>query len=206
LFQQTEPLLYEMGRSPEEQRTAGTYARQILNRSLIDLSWNSSRLEGNTYLLLETELLVEQGEAAEGRNAMETQMILNHKAAIELLMKQAAEVGFNRYTILNLHALLFDNFRADPQACGRLRTSPVRIGGTVYHPLEIPQLIDKCFRQILVLALEIEDPFEQAFFAMVHLPYLQPFLDVNKRVSRFAANIPLIRQNLCPLSLLSAYL
>jgi len=35
---------------------------------------------------------------------------------------------------------------------------------------------------------------------MVHLPYLQPFEDVNKRVSRSAANIPLIKHNLCPLS------
>jgi Fic family protein len=35
---------------------------------------------------------------------------------------------------------------------------------------------------------------------MVHLPYLQPFVDVNKRVSRLAANIPLIQHNLCPLS------
>jgi Fic family protein len=142
---------------------------------LIDLSWNSSRLEGNAYSLLETKLLVEQGKPAEGRNAMETQMILNHKAAIEPLVEQAAEVGFNRYTILNLHALLFDNFRANPKACGRLRTSPVRTGGTVYHPLEIPQLIDKCFRLILVLALEIEDPFEQAFFTMVHLPICSHF-------------------------------
>ena len=35
---------------------------------------------------------------------------------------------------------------------------------------------------------------------MVHLPYLQPFEDVNKRVSRLAANMPLIRRNFCPLS------
>ena len=35
---------------------------------------------------------------------------------------------------------------------------------------------------------------------MLHLPYLQPFEDVNKRVSRLAANIPLVRLNLCPLS------
>jgi Fic family protein len=35
---------------------------------------------------------------------------------------------------------------------------------------------------------------------MVHLPYLQPFEGVNKRTSRLAANIPLIRHNLCPLS------
>ncbi len=50
------------------------------------------------------------------------------------------------------------------------------------------------------MAAEIRDPFEQAFFLMVHLPYLQPFEDVNKRVSRLAVNIPLIRCNLCPLS------
>lgn len=192
--------LYEMGGSPESQHPAGTYARQIFNRLLIDLSWNSSRLEGNTYSLLETELLLELGEAAEGKDALEAQMILNHKAAIEFLVKQAAETGFNNYTILNLHALLSDNLLPNPQACGRLRAIPVGIGGTVYHPLEVPQLIDECFLQILATASEIEDPFEQAFFIMVHLPYLQPFEDVNKRVSRLAANIPLIRRNLCPLS------
>jgi len=192
--------LYEMGCSPKEQHPAGIYARQIFNRLLIDLSWNSSRLEGNTYSLLETELLLESGEIAEGKDALEAQMILNHKAAIELLVEQAAEVGFNNYTILNLHALLSDNLLADPQACGRLRAIPVGIGGTVYHPLEVPQLIDECFRHILVTAIEIEDPFEQAFFVMVHLPYLQPFEDVNKRVSRLAVNIPLIRRNFCPLS------
>ena len=192
--------LYEIGGSPESQLPAGTYARQIFNRLLIDLSWNSSRLEGNTYSLLETELLLELGEAAEGKDTLEAQMILNHKAAIELLVEQAVEVGFNNYTILNLHALLSDNLLADPQACGRLRAIPVGIGGTVYHPLEVPQLIDECFRQILATASEIIDPFEQAFFVMVHLPYLQPFEDVNKRVSRLAANIPLIRRNFCPLS------
>jgi len=192
--------LLEMGRSPEGPRPAGTHARQIFSRLLIDLSWNSSRLEGNTYSLLETERLLELGEAAEGKDALEAQMILNHKAAIELLVEQATEVGFNRYTILNLHALLSDNLLADPLACGRLRAIVVEIGGTVYHPLEVPQLIDECFRQILDTAAAIADPFEQAFFAMVHLPYLQPFEDVNKRVARLAANLPFIRENLSPLS------
>ena len=70
----------------------------------------------------------------------------------------------------------------------------------MYHPLEVPQLIEECFQQVLDTAAAIREPFEQAFFAMVHLPYLQPFEDVNKRVSRLGANIPLVRQNLCPLS------
>ena len=121
--------LYELGLSPEEQHAAGTYARQIFNRLLIDLSWNSSRLEGNMFSLLETELLLADGEAAEGKSAMETQMIVNDKAAIELLVDQASEVGFNRFIVLNLHALLSDNLLADPQACGRLRTISVGISG-----------------------------------------------------------------------------
>ena len=197
---ETRQRLLEMGRPPDGDRPAGTYARTIYSRLLIDLSWNSSRLEGNTYSLLETERLLELGEAADGKDALEAQMILNHKAAIDLLVQQADEIGFNRYTILNLHALLADNLLADPQAGGRLRHIPVGIDGTVYYPLEVPQLIDECFQRILDTATAIADPFEQAFFALVHLAYLQGFEDVNKRVSRLAANIPLIRGNLCPLS------
>ena len=192
--------LLEIGRLPGDDRPAGTFARTIYDRLLIDLSWNSSRLEGNTYSLLETERLIEFGEAADGKDALEAQMILNHKAAIELLVGQADEIGFNRYTILNLHALLSDNLLADPQASGRLRNIPVGIKGTVYHPLEVPQLIEECFGSILDTAAAISDPFEQAFFALIHLAYLQGFRDVNKRVARLAVNIPLIHGNLCPLS------
>lgn len=192
--------LLGQGRSPDGERPAGTYVRQIFSRLLIDLSWNSSRLEGNTYSLLETERLLEFGESAEGKDAKEAQMILNHKAAIELLVEQAPEIGFNRYTVLNLHGVLSHNLLADPQASGRLRARAVQIAGTVYHPLEVPQLVEECFHQILDTAAAIQDPFEQAFLVMVHLPYLQPFEDVNKRVSRLAANIPFIRENLSPLS------
>ena len=196
----TRQRMLEMGRPPDHERPAGTFARTIYGRLLIDLSWNSSRLEGNTYSLLETERLLDLGEAAEGKDALEAQMILNHKAAIELLVEQADEIGFNRYTILNLHGLLADNLLADPQAGGRLRRIGVGVDGTVFHPLEVPQLIDECFQKILDTAAAIADPFEQAFFALVHIAYLQGFEDVNKRVSRLAANIPLIRGNLCPLS------
>jgi hypothetical protein len=67
-------------------------------------------------------------------------------------------------------------------------------------PIAIPQVIEDTFDLLLQKAAAIPDPFEQAFFAMVHIPYLQPFSDVNKRTSRLAANIPLIRANLCPMS------
>lgn len=192
--------LHEIGAPGIGEQPAGTFAKQILSRLLVDLAWNSSRLEGNTYSLLDTERLLELGEEAEGKQRVEAQMILNHKEAIEFLVEEAGQVGFDRRTILNLHGLLANNLLANPAATGRLRRIAVGIAGSVFHPLEVPQLIDECFRQLVAKAADIADPFEQALFVMVQLPYLQPFDDVNKRVSRLAANIPLIKRNLAPLS------
>ncbi len=192
--------LADIGKPSIAAQNAGTYAKNILSRLLIDLSWNSSRLEGNTYSLLDTKRLVEFGEEAEGKDRREAQMILNHKAAIEFLVQSADDIGFNRLTVPNLHALLADGLLEDPDSPGRLRTILVGIDGSPYHPPGVPQLIEECFDQMLTTAAAITDPFEQALFVMAQLPYLQPFDDVNKRVSRLAANIPLIKRNLCPLS------
>jgi hypothetical protein len=193
-------LLLKTGGTGLPNAPAGTYAKQILKRLLVDLSWNSSRLEGNTYSLLDTEQLINAGHSALDKTSSETQMILNHKEAIEFIVSTDGYIGFNRYTICNIHALLSNNLLPDPAAPGRLRRFGVGISRSVYTPLEIPQQIELIFDQILEKANKIGDPFEQAFFAMVHLPYLQPFEDVNKRVSRLAANIPLNRHNLVPLS------
>jgi fido (protein-threonine AMPylation protein) len=196
----TRARLHALGRAPGGQQPAGTYARQILDRLLIDLSWASSRLEGNTYTRLDTKNLIELGTLAVGKDQRDAQMILNHKAAIEMLVENVDEVGFDRYTVCNLHALLSENLLPDSSAAGRLRRIDVGISGTVYQPLSIPQQLDELFDRMLAAAAAIRDPFEQAFFVVVQLPYLQPFEDVNKRVSRIAANIPFIKLNLAPLS------
>ena len=192
--------LHERGHTPDPERPAGTYAREIYENLLIDLSWASSRLEGNTYSRLDTASLLKFGQVAEGKDAREAQMVLNHKRAIDFLVEEAEELAFNRRTLLTLHALLSENLVGDPADEGRLRRRIVQITGTTYTPVAIPQVIEDCFAQFLERADAIDDPFEQAFFSMVHLPYLQPFVDVNKRTSRLAANIPLIHKNLSPLS------
>lgn len=200
LGEMTRKHLHRIGDTGAFEKPAGTYGRAILNRLLIDLSWASSRLEGNTYSRIDTQNLIEFGRYAEGKDAQEAQMILNHKTAIELLLDEAESVGFDTHTFLSLHGLLSENLMPDPDASGRLRSRPVQIGGSVFVPLAVPQLIEECFHDILRKASEIEDPFEQAFFILVHIPYLQPFEDVNKRVSRLGANIPLIKHNLSPLT------
>jgi len=192
--------LTNIGTQPNGTHPAGTFAKQIFNRLIIDLSWNSSRLEGNTYSLLETERLLMYNETISEKSIVETQMILNHKAAIKFLVESADIIGFNNYTILNLHALLSKGLLGNQASSGRIRTIPVGIGGTSYQPINIPQILEERFNDILSKANCIEDPYEQAFFGLIHIPYLQPFEDVNKRTARLSANIPLIKNNLCPLS------
>jgi hypothetical protein len=189
-----------VGGPKDPSHPAGTYARQILQHLLIDLSWASSHLEGNTYSLLDTEKLIAQGQVAEGKGIEETQMILNHKAAIEYLVDSADGLSPEPGTVKNLHALLMDNLMGNPMDEGRLREAPVAIRGTTYVPIAVPQVIAECFRQVLQIGASIQDPFEQAFFLLVHLPYLQPFLDGNKRTARLAANIPFIRGNCIPVT------
>ncbi|WP_413895807.1 Fic family protein [Rhodoferax sp.] len=199
--------LHNMGKTSRMHEPAGTYSRAILNRLLIDLSWASSHLEGNTYSRLDTVALIEHGRIATGKGAIETQMILNHKAAIELLVdsaeaSNAGQSGLSRYLLMNLHSALAENLLPNPADEGRIRQHAVDIGKSVYRPLSTPQQIDETLDVVLTKLNQITDPFEQSFFAMVNLPYLQPFADINKRTSRLAANLPLFRANLCPLTFL----
>ncbi len=194
--------LHKMGKTTDSQEPAGTYSRAILNRLLIDLSWASSYLEGNTYSRLDTRELIEHGKSAQGKAAIETQMILNHKSAIELLVENIDTAEFNRYTLMNIHSALSENLLPNPADEGRIRRHAVDIGKSVYRPLSVPVQIEDALDVLLKKANQISDAFEQSFFMMVHLPYLQPFVDINKRTSRLVANLPLFSANLCPLTFL----
>jgi len=147
--------LAAQGRVYADAQAAGTHARSLANRLLIDLSWNSSRLEGNTYSLLETEQLFARGAASDSKRIIDTQMILNHKVAIEFMLDNAAEIDFNRYTLLNLHAMLSDNLLADPASCGALRQMPVCIGQSSFKPADTPQQIQSWFDLFLSRPLTI---------------------------------------------------
>ncbi|WP_027994864.1 Fic family protein [Simplicispira psychrophila] len=192
--------LHQIGRTPQSGQPAGTYARDILGRLRVDWSWASSRLEGNSYRRPDAQNLIELGRIAQGQDAIETQMLLNHQAAIEMLIPDADELALDAFTFKNLHAVLSQDLLPDPRASGRLRQRPVELAGTVFEPLAVPEQLEDCFALLLHKATAIPEPFEQAFFLLVQLPYLQPFDDANQRVSRLGANIPLLKHNLCPLS------
>ncbi len=195
--------LHEAGRPVPPPLPVGTYARRVLEQLLIDLSWASSRMEGNTYDILETERLIRFGKEASGKDRKEAVMILNHKDAIEYLVDHLAEITISRQDIFSIHALLANGLLADPAMAGRLRRMPVGISWSSYRPLDDPFALDEEFSILIEKAAAITDPFEQSFFLLVHIPYLQAFYDINKRTSRIASNIPLLKADLAPMSFLT---
>ena len=181
---------------------SGLADERVLKRFLVDLSWKSSSLEGNTYSLAETERLVKFGEEAEGRTREETVMVLNHRAAIEYICPDPDVPPISAMTLRNVHALVSSELLDDPVWEGALRTHTVMIGGSAYRPLDDPHRIRETFETMASKAAMIRDPFEQAFFLCVHVPLLQAFEDCNKRTSRISANIPLLAARVSPVSFL----
>lgn len=192
-------ILYAAGRA-QGQQPAGTVARKVLEQLLIDLSWHSSRLEGNRISLLDTKELFEQGRG-DSRDPDIT-MLLNHKEAIEFMVDAVPEQGMTVPIIRNLHALLMQGLLSDPLATGAIRRRIVTIEGSVYYPTNVPALLEQMLEEIVSRARRIQNPIEGAFFLWVNLAYLQPFEDGNKRTSRLAANLPLLLYNCAPLSFL----
>jgi len=191
--------LFQAGKRASDKDPAGTYAHQIFNRLLIDLSYNSSRLEGNTFSLLDTERLILFGDTPEGKLDEEKIMILNHKEAIRYLVENAPKISVSQQVIFTLHYLLADGL-LEPKYAGKVRDHFVRITGSSYMPYEDPKKLERQLGSISDKASKIKDPFEQSLFLLVHISYLQAFSDVNKRTARLCANIPLITKNLVPLS------
>lgn len=192
--------LRDAGRPDIPPLPAGTYARRILERLLVDLSWASSRMEGNTYDLLETEWLIRLGREAAGKDQKEALMILNHKDAIQYVVDKLDAVTISRPDLCNIHALLAGGLLADPSMVGRLRRLPVGVTHSSYRPLDDQFEIEEEFGVLVGKAAAVVDPFEQSFFLLAHIPYLQAFDDINKRTSRVASNIPLLKADLAPMS------
>jgi Fic family protein len=163
------------------QQPASNYAHRVLDQLLIDLSWQSSRLEGNRKTLLATRELFLRGRSA--GDDTDATMLLNHKDAIEFLVDAVPTYGFTLPVIRNVQSTLMNGLLADASALGSTRT-------------------DEMLGSIVEKSRAIRNPIECAFFLWVNIAYLQPFQDGNKRTSRLCANVPLLLSNCAPLSFL----
>ncbi len=176
--------------------------KRLLEISLIDLSFASSYLEGNTYDYVDTEILIKYNEVAKEKTIDDTQMILNHKKCIEYMVHYKRELPYTKKTFFEVHTLLGEKL-LPKENLGIIRTRIVEIGASTYTPLDNTYQLEEEFGVFLTKLEEIQNPFEQSLFILIFIPYFQVFLDINKRTSRMSANLPLLKNNLPLISLLA---
>ena len=154
-------------------------------RLIIEFSWKSSEIEGNTYSLLETEALLKESQYAEGKDRAEAQMILNHKNTFEYILANREMFSeASSENIKKLHEMLVEGLGVKMD----FRNHPVGITGTLYRPPAKEKHIEELMSRMLDAVRAKEDPFEAALILLVGISYLQPFEDGNKRTARMMAN------------------
>jgi hypothetical protein len=161
-----------------------------LEHLTVELSWKSSSLEGNTYTLLDTQLLLVEGVKAKNRTEFETQMILNHKNAVAFIVKNKelfnGTIVFS--TLEELHKIIGYNLGIEKG----VRRKLVKITASNYVPLANPHKLREYANMVLAIISSARHPFARALLALALIPYLQIFEDGNKRTGRMLANAILI--------------
>ena len=202
------PLLFSEQEIGELKKINGKYLEKIkkadplfikkeVERLTIDLSWKSSRLEGNTYSLFDTEILIKEKIEAKGHQKEEAIMILNHKNAIDYIFGQQNEFKkLDLFHIEKIHELLTRGLGIR----SGIRNIPVRIIGTRYAPMIGRAKIIKMMDLAAIKINSLADPFSKSLAAALMISYVQPFEDGNKRTARIISNALLLASKVCPIS------
>ncbi|MDD5098481.1 MAG: Fic family protein [Candidatus Pacebacteria bacterium] len=176
---------------------SATIQKKELERFIIELSWKSSKIEGNTYTLLDTEKLILENKKADGKTEQETQMILNHKDAFSFIYKNTEQFKtITKKNLEELHAILIKDLGVDEG----LRKNMVGITGSIYRPLDNVYQINDAIEALISTISRMPNPYAKAFMALIGISYIQPFGDGNKRTGRLMANAILLAYGLPPLS------
>ncbi len=165
---------------------------RLRHEFLIEFTYNSNAIEGNTLTLQETAMVLE-GITIDQKPLKEHLEIIGHRDAfyyVESLVSDKLELS--EYTIKNIHSLvLMDR----PQDKGTFRRIPVRIMGAFHEPPQ-PYMIEPMMNDLIVNHNQrkaIKHLVESV--ALFHLDFegIHPFIDGNGRTGRLLINLELMQ-------------
>ncbi|MFH1728437.1 MAG: Fic family protein [Pseudomonadota bacterium] len=177
-------------------------SNSILNRLqeqfIIEMTYNSNAIEGNTLTLKETKLVLENGITIGGKSLKEHLETINHRDAIKFIEKLAAsKEKITERVIREIHSLILKEI--DPDYAGRYRDVAVRIVGSSHKPpehIKINELMATFEKE--VLRKRSLHPIIKASLAHFELVSIHPFVDGNGRCARLLMNLILIKHGFLP--------
>ena len=179
--------------------TSGEVER-LAHEFMVNFTYNSNAIEGNTLTLAETALALE-GMTVDRKPLKDHLEAVGHRDAylyIEEIAKKDIEIS--EFVIKNIHSLVLMN---RPDDKGVYRRIPVRIMGAYTEPVE-PHLIGERMAE-LIAANEVRKAIMPTIerIAQFHLEFegIHPFIDGNGRTGRLILNLDLIRNGLPPINI-----
>ncbi len=166
---------------------------RLKKQMMIEYTYNSNAIEGNTLTLRETQLVIEEGITVGGKSITETLEAKNHPEAIEFIERLVdARSELTEDVVLQLHGLIMANTAED---AGRYRTMGVRIAGATFMPprsSEVKPRMDELLKWLKANPDELT-PIELA--AVFHNRFVQihPFSQGNGRTARLLMNTLLMK-------------
>lgn len=159
---------------------------------MVELTYTSNAIEGNTLTRAETALVIEKGLTIGGKSLKEHFEANNHAHALDwiktLISKQICDLSQD--IILQIHKLILEAI--DDTNAGYYRNIPVRISGSpviLPNPRKIPELMVDFIEW---LHNSIQNPVELAALAHYKLVTIHPFVDGNGRTARLLMNLILM--------------
>lgn len=173
--------------------------KRLQDEFMIEFTYNSTAIEGNTLTLKETAMVLE-GMTIDQKPLKDHLEAVGHRDAflyIEDVAKQ--EIPLSESVIKNIHALVLMD---KPEDRGVFRRIPVRIMGAYTEPVQ-PYLIEPKLTELLAVNDERKltmNPIER--IARFHLEFegIHPFIDGNGRTGRLIMNLDLIREGYPPIN------
>lgn len=166
---------------------------RLRKQMMIEYTYNSNAIEGNTLTLRETQLVIEEGITVGGKSITETLEAKNHPEAIEFVERLVdAKSELTEDVVLQLHRLIMSNITED---AGHYRTMGVRITGATFTPppsSEVKPRMDELLKWLRENPDELT-PIEVA--AVFHHRFVQihSFSEGNGRTARLLMNALLMK-------------
>ena len=156
----------------------------IAKRNIVDYIWKSANLEGIGVTYPETQTIYDGG-VVNGLTVDNIIAINNLKYAWQFILEYQ-DIEYDYKSLCHIHKLTCDKLVL-AQNLGKIRTTPVNIGGTSWKPL-LP--IESQIKEELELLLNQSDKTktEIAIDIMLWIMRRQMFIDGNKRVAMLFAN------------------
>jgi len=154
----------------------------VAKRNIVDYIWKSANLEGIAVTYPQTQTLYDGG-IVNGLTVDEVLAINNLKYAWQFILENK-DINYDYNCLCEIHKITTDKLIFNP---GRLRTTPVNIGGTDWKP-QFP--IESQIKEELqgLLNQEEKSTTEISIEIMLWVMRRQMFLDGNKRVAMLFAN------------------